>query len=250
MYITEVIEKAKSLHPNEYTVEECIDWCNEFSAEISKLFELDRVCIKLNSEGEVLLPQGTDICDILRVYADGRLIRKADLQDFGYEISYSENGICFKRKSDVPHETEIICRKPYTPVRVIDSEKKVKASNSVLECDENLFVGDTVKISYDGSEHTIYITDVTDNGFVFDGNIGFDGEKKVRIKREITEKTLLSSPYDTAYIDFICAKCALYQGDCETYNAFTAQITEKLKGYRLYLTQNMPRTKSKFYNWW
>ncbi len=252
MYITEAIEKAKSLHPNEYSISECIDWCNEFSAELSKNFEFDCICLNFGGKDEILLPSGIDICDILRIYADGKLIRKTDLQDYGYIISYGENGRYFKKESDAAHDIEIICTKPYVPIRLIDKDATAEINGSQIKCNENIFVGDTLNITYNGETNTIFITGISkseNNVFTFEGTAGFTGEENVHIKREITEKTLLPSPYDTAYIDFICAKCALYQGDSETYNTFAAQVIQKLDGYRLYLSRNMPRPKAKIYNW-
>lgn len=250
MYITEAIEKAKRLHPFEYGVAECIDWCNELSGELAKNYECNLISITLTGENEILLPPDTGICDIVRIYVDGKVANKTDLTDFAYVVHHSEYGDYFRKKPSAPYNIEIILRAPHSPIRMLDCDTIAVVSGNTIKCGENLQIGDTIYITFGEENHKIIIVGANENGFKFEGEAGFVGEKNIHIEREITEKTLLPPPYDTAYIDFVCAKAALYQGDSETYDTFYAQYAQKLGNYRCYLSRNMPRPRAKITNWW
>lgn len=71
MYITNVIEIAKKLHPSEYSVEEYIRWCDELSAEIMRNYN-ESYSEKTETGSCVLLPPGIDIDDISKIIMDGK----------------------------------------------------------------------------------------------------------------------------------------------------------------------------------
>ena len=249
MYISDVIEQAKALHPTEYTVEEYIRWCDELSSDIRKNYEIVYDKITVNSS-EVLLPEGVSVNEIAKITADGREIKKTDLRDFGFLYEYGERGRTVKKADGTPSRLEIVYEVPHHPTRYINEEGLASFSDSSFISDKPFLTGDTVRITDGGEEYTVHITDTEGNVCFYTGAEIPDGERKVQFYREITEKTLLPAPYDTAYMDFVNAKASMYQGDSASYRSFMEQFNKKIRDYRMYLTRHMPRTKSRFINWY
>ena len=249
MYISDVIERAKALHPSEYTTKEYLQWCDELSADIRRNYDIQYGKIKANSSS-VLLPENVSIHDISKIIMDGRELKKTDLRDFGIEYEYLPDGKLLKKTDGSISDFEIIYATAYTPIRYIDEDMDVCFSGNSFTCPGAAFmVGDTLKITADDTVYTVHIIDIGDGGFVYEGDSVPEGEKRAHVYREITDKTLLPAPYDSAYMDFINAKIALYQGDADAYQSFMSQFSTKLSDYRSWLTRNMPRTETKFKNW-
>ena len=249
MYISDVIERAKALHPTEYTVEEYIRWCDEVSADIRKNYDVIYDKFKVKS-AQVLLPEDVSINEVAKVIVDGRELKKTDLRDFGFIYEYGERGRVLKKADGIPSELEVIYAVPHAPIRYIDEDDAAVFSEGSFVCGIPFASGDTVKITDGDTEYTVHITDSDENTFFYRGAEIPEGERTVRFYREITEKTLLPAPYDTAYMDYVNAKASLYQGDQEAYRSFMEQYNEKMKDWRMYLTRNMPRIKSRLKNWY
>ena len=249
MYIADVIEKAKALYPSEYTVKEYVQWCDELSADIRRNYDIQYDKLK-ESSVSVMLPEDVSINDISKIIMDGRELKKTDLRDFGLEYEYLSNGRVLKKTDGMVSDFEIIYAIPYTPIKYIDEDMDVAFAGNSFICHGASFVaGDTLKITHDGTVYTAHIMETGDGNFTYAGDSISDGEKKVHVYREITDKTLLPAPYDSAYIDFVNAKVSLYQGDRNAYTTFMGQFNSKINDYRQYLTRNMPRVECKWQNW-
>ena len=249
MYISDCIERAKALFPTEYTVQEYLMWCDELSADIRKNYDIVYDMITADSP-EVLLPEGISVNEIAKIIADGKELKKTDLRDFGFEYEYGDRGRILRKTNGASGSFEIIYAVPHHPIRYTDEEGIAVFAGNTFTCDKPFLTGDTVKITDGSDEYTVHITDMEGNVFFYGGAEIPEGERTVRFYREITEKTLIPAPYDTAYIDFVNAKAAMYQGDNSAYRSFMEQFNEKMKDYRLYLTRHMPRVKSRFMNWY
>ena len=69
----------------------------------------------------------------------------------------------------------------------------------------------------------------------------------------IEKETLVSSPYDEMYVDFLLAKCCYYQRDYDTYNRHIMLFNSKLSDFsNRYIEENMPvrKTKNSLNGWW
>ena len=253
MYITDVIQKAKELHPNEYTVKECIDWCDELSSDIMRNYAETYNKINVGAVHEVSLPENVNIDDVERIVMDGLELDKTNLLGFGVKWEYGPNGRVLKKTDGGISDFEIIYKLPHTPIRYIDSDCEITVSDGYFMCDDiGIFAGDTLKIKSGQNVFTVHITDIlTDNDgtkYYYSGDTLTGG--KVNIKREIQDVTLLPPPYDSAYIDFVCLKVSLYQGDESGYQAFASQFASKMNNYSAYITRSKPRERKRIKNWW
>lgn len=258
MYITDVIKRAKALHPTEYSDREYIHWCDELSAEIMRNY--DEQYSELIEEGSsVLLPPDVDVNDIAKIVMDGKELIKTDLRDYGVEYRYSARGRELVKVDDSVSEFRIIYRVPYEPIRYIDEDVTAvfgtEDNETYFSCtDIGIYEGDTFVVTEGETSYTIHImsivTDDEENTkYFYEGDVVSNGEKAVHFFREIQDETLLPAPYDTAYMDFCNAKVALYQADSSVYNAFMNQYQAKLADYARYITRNKPRVQSRFKNW-
>jgi len=255
MYITEVIERAKALHPSEYTVREYLHWCDELSAEIMRNYD-ECYSEKVGTGSSILLPPGIDIADISKIIMDGKELAKTDLRDFGIDYRYSARGRELIKNDDTVSEFRIIYRTPYDEIRYIDEDVEMVFGDGYFSCpDIDIYEGDTLVITDGDTEHTVHVmeiecTDEDNARYVYECDTDIaGGTRTVHVYREIQDETLLPAPYDTAYIDFCNAKVSLYQGDSGAYNAFMAQYLAKINDYARYITRNKPRAHSKFRNW-
>lgn len=249
MYIVDAIKQAKALRPFEYTVKECIAWCDELSSDIRRNYDERYSSKTVSGAVSVLLPPGIDIMDVSKVIMDGRELDKTDLRDFGITYEYEARGRRLKKNDGVPSDFEIIYRQQHEPIRYIDGVYTIIAYDGYFEIEDiGIYAGDTLKITVN-DEYTVHITDIDDGKYYYTGDTLPAGVNPVHIYREIQDETLLPPPYDTAYVDFIIAKSCLYQGDQEGYASFAAQCNEKLTDYKKYADVNKPREKRKFTNW-
>lgn len=258
MYITEAIECAKELHPNEYTVNECIKWCDELSADI-KLNYLKSYRAIEAAGNELMLPQYVDITLISKVIAGSKELTKTDLNDFGHSYCYEVRGRTVIADTDTVSGFTLIYQEPYIPIRIVDVNTTADFSTAgkFICGDLNLAVGDIITLTYGGSAFELYITAVTVDA---DGDVSYSYEYSgsgvlpgtsvsCNIVRKITDETLCSAPYDTMYIDFLCAKIALYQGEGNEYQNFMYEYNTKAQAFAQYVNRNKPRLNKRFLNW-
>ena len=247
MYIVDAIKQAKALHPFEYTIKECIAWCDELSGDIRRNYDERYSSKTVSGAVSVLLPPGIDIMDISKIIMDGRELDKTDLRDFGITYEYEARGRRLKKNDGVPSDFEIIYRQQHEPIRYIDGDYSIIPTDNDYFCIEDIgiYVGDTLKID----DYTVHITDIDNGMYYYTGDYLPTDMKTVHVYREIQDETLLPAPYDTAYVDFIIAKSCLYQGDQEGYASFAAQCNQKLQDYKKYADVNKPRERRKFTNW-
>lgn len=253
MYITNVIEIAKKLHPSEYSALEYIRWCDELSAKIMRNYN-ESYSEKTETGSCVLLPPGIDIDDISKIIMDGKELVKTDLRDFGIDYRYSARGRELKKNDGTVSEFRIIYRTPHDPIRYIDTDAAFTFGDGYFMCgDIDVYSGDTLTITSGEDTYTVYVIDIIaeEDGahYLYDGDTVPEGTRTVHVYREIQDMTLLPAPYDSAYIDFCNAKVSLYQNDSAAYNAFMSQYTSKMSDYERYITRNKARVKRKFMNW-
>lgn len=250
MYITEVITSAKSLYPSEYSLKEYLRWCDELSADIKRNYDITYNLLE-STNGTAILPEGVTINDISRIVADGAELRKTDIRDAGYICEYGERGRVYKETGEAPKNLKIYYAVPYTPIRYVDEDVSLTFmphgfSGGIIDLRE----GDFIKITIDNTEYKGVVDGFDGESYKFTGDTLPQGTFMAHIYREIMEKTEMPAPYDTAYIDFVNAKAAFYEGDKNAYASFMSQFNSKFKEYSNYITRNKPRVKSKFYNWY
>ena len=253
MYITEVIERAKSLHPSEYSALEYIRWCDEVSAEVMRNYN-ESYSEKTETGSSVLLPPDIDITDVAKIIMDGKELTKTDLRDFGIDYSYSARGRELKKNDGTVSEFRIIYRTPYEPIRYVDTDAELTFGDGYFMCgDIDVYAGDTLTVTSGDEVHKVYVIDIIaeEDGahYIYEGDAFPEGVQAVHVYREIQDTTMLPAPYDTAYIDFCNAKVCLYQSDSAGYNAFMSQYLTKIQDYERYITRNKPRVKRMFMNW-
>lgn len=104
------------------------------------------------------------------------------------------------------------------------------------------------------------ITNATDyNDYTFR-----KGDKAVLVYRKKTEayqlgddgtvpedlKTVCPAPYESMYIDYVCAQVAFQQNDAVEYNKFIGSFNDKLNSYKSFYGSNAPANVSRqFKNW-
>ena len=248
MYITDVIKQAKALHPSEYTDMEYIKWCDELSADIRRSYDIKYKRIS-SSGARVMLPENVTVNDVSKIIADGKELKKTDMRNFGFSYDYSKDGVVIERSGESPGTFTVIYACPYIPLRYINLDGSAVFGEGEFMAEPDFYIGDTVKITDGHTVYTVHITGFTEGGFTYTGDAVPPGEKQVHFYREITDTTLLPAPYDSAYIDFVNAKVAMYQGDENGYKTFIGQYNRKISDYRHYLTRNMPRKEAKVKNW-
>lgn len=63
-------------------------------------------------------------------------------------------------------------------------------------------------------------------------------------------ETVCEAPYESMYIDFVCAQIAFQQNDAAEYNKFMGMFNDKFNGYKLFYGSNAPSGVAKqFENW-
>ena len=75
-------------------------------------------------------------------------------------------------------------------------------------------------------------------------------EYTVGKEHNIIDKTLADAPYDSMYIDFVCMKAAMYQGDTNAYKKFSQIFKDKLDEFHMYVNRTGPAKNTRIYNWW
>lgn len=83
--------------------------------------------------------------------------------------------------------------------------------------------------------------------------VGNIQEEYVKISDPETEETVVPSPYDAMYVDYLLAKFCYYQRDYETYNQHTLLFDAKLADFAYwYIGRNMPvrESENKLKGWW
>ena len=242
MYIGDVLERARTYFPSEYTDDEMYDWCDEVSAmlmtEDRNIYAQMSVCP--DSDGNILLPDGVGFENVVSVSADGKMFDK----------SYIGNGKAFSG------DVKVVYLKPYEPIRHDIYEGFCEVQKNNLYLFGNPFEkADILKVQTNGKEFTVTVLDVGFDGksdFIVTGDGELDGvtNGEMTIERVVTDWTVCEAPYDSMYIDYILAKIGLYQQNFDMYNTFMAAFNSRLLAYKKWLVNYMPQRKLKFSNWW
>lgn len=251
MYLTKAIQTAKTLKPDEYTIEEYIDWCNELSCDL--FLNYDKKFGKLTTSGksEIFLPEGVDIYMIEKIIADGREIRKTDLYDFSNRYMYSLRGKNVFKAPGSASNIEIIYQQPYIPVRCINETVTVKSTSETFETEDiGIYAGDVLIFEKDGNKYEVAVISVYDNIYTYSGDELPMGTYEYNIKRKIQEKTVCPPPFDYMYVDFLIAKSALYSGDSNAYKNHMAAFSLKQSEYAKWITRRRGTRENKLINWY
>ena len=63
-------------------------------------------------------------------------------------------------------------------------------------------------------------------------------------------ETVVGAPYESMYIDYVCAQIAYQQNDAAEYNKFIGAFNDKMSAYKVYYKSNSPSdVKRRFKNW-
>lgn len=64
-------------------------------------------------------------------------------------------------------------------------------------------------------------------------------------------RTEMEAPYDSLYVDYVCAQIAFYQNDMADYNKFISMYNEKLLEFAKHYQQTAPVVQGRgYYNLW
>ncbi len=254
MEIMRAIERADALCPNPYTLEEKLCWCDEVSGEIRRniLKIYGEAEALTNEEGKLLLPENIPFERVECVFIDNMLLEKQDLRSF----------FPLKIKNKKGKKLRIVYLDVPERIRKIEISGTFDTSENVIEIDSAPFVtGDKLGISQIdeetgkpdfGTEVFAYVYDCDGEKLILDREVlESSTEAELFIRRIITDTTEIDeSPYDTAYIEFILAKIALYQHDYTGYNAHMTQYNALLDmARRDFKTRNPLTAQSRFKNY-
>lgn len=248
MYISEVVERAKSYFPSEYDDEEMYRWCDEVSAML--MSEDRNVFVKEtvlpSADGSVILPESVDYENIAVIRCNGKVLEKADFRTM---ISGKY----------VNKPLEIVYMKPYLPIRSVtySGAAKINKEQGIISINMPMFFeNDIIKITMDAVKckaqviKTEFVGDEYAMTVICESIDSMAESGDVTISRVITDKTVCNAPYDSMYIDYIIAKICMYQRDFDTYNRFMSAFNSRLNAYKKWLVNNLPQKCGKFKNWW
>ena len=141
---------------------------------------------------------------------------------------------------------------------VYDTYSKVKARDGgVVMLPKGVGVCDIAELYVNGKN--LPVTNETD----FGGYVLKKGDEVVVVYRkypdeyELTEgevgedvETVVGAPYESMYVDYVCAQIAFLQNDAAEYNKFIGAFNDKFSAYKVYYKSNSPSdVPRKFKNW-
>lgn len=249
MKIVDVIRRVDDMYPNNYTEEEKLRWCDEASAEVMQ--EIKKVYQQLSCrifpDGFVELPQGVSIEQVKYAFLNGRRLAKTEfmrrfhvcpfgicdrerLPEHGAEVTVvflpepkPIRRFTIRAKCDlIPDKWEDDCEEPF-------GDGFAKTQEGLLTvCCPDIEVGDNLEIVQAPEEtepdwstaKTYYVL-----GFDFEGtHVACDSEiveqteQTFAIRRKILDQTVVPSPYDKLYIEYVLAQITYFQHDYDEYN--------------------------------
>ncbi len=245
MKILKAIEKADALCPNNYTLEEKLEWCDELSADLKRniIKEYEVIETQASSKGEVILPDDIDISDIECAYLGNTLIEKLDFRSFMAGASDLELG---------SKKLKIIILKKHEAIRTTEIAGEFNTGSNFIEIILAPFVvGDKILITDDSVSCQCHVLEVQPEKMILDDDTLMPKTAaNLTIKRIITDETAVESPYDNMYVEFLLAKMALYQHDYVGYNAHLIQYNSLYESLRRdYKTRNPLTTITNFKNY-
>lgn len=245
MKILKAIEKADALCPNKYSLEEKIEWCDELSADLKRnvIKEYEVIETKSSSKGEITLPDGFDINNIECVYIGNTLIEKQDFRSF--MVGAKDLNVSLKK-------LKLVCLKQAERIRTTEIAGVFNTGSNFIEIVLAPFVvGDKIQITDDGANYESYVLEVQPEKMILEEDVLIPKTAtNLTIKRIITDETVVDSPYDNMYVEFLLAKMALYQHDYAGYNAHMVQYNSLYDSLRRdYKTRNPLTTITNFKNY-
>ena len=245
MKILKAIEKADALCPNKYSLEEKIEWCDELSADLKRnvIKEYEVIETKSSSKGEITLPDGFDINNIECVYIGNTLIEKQDFRSF--MVGAKDLNVSSKK-------LKLIYLKQPERIRATEIAGVFNTGSNFIEIALAPFVvGDKIQITDDGANYESYVLEVQPEKMILEEDVLIPKTgANLTIKRIITDETVVDSPYDNMYVEFLLAKMALYQHDYAGYNAHMVQYNSLYDSLRRdYKTRNPLTTITNFKNY-
>ncbi len=242
---------SDSLFPNEFHKSEKVMWCNELGSMLMRehLMVFERTTILPDADGTYTLPDNINSLDVDRIIANGKVIRKKDGRFKGITYLSAKkgyDGIPISFKKPPTGSIDIVYRKKYEDIRTIYITTEAIINNNTMTLGNDSFeIGDYLEINTSTNCYYVYVTGISHNSdgktvLEFDQNLDESGNKLVSIIRYLTEKTVVDSPYDMLYIDFLNAKYCFYQRDYENYNAHMAAFNSRLADLDLYLAKAKP----------
>ena len=245
MKILKAIEKADALCPNKYSLEEKIEWCDELSADLKRnvIKEYEVIETKGSSKGEITLPDGLDINNIECVYIGNTLIEKQDFRSF--MVGAKDLNVSSKK-------LKLIYLKQPERIRATEIAGVFNTGSNFIEIALAPFVvGDKIQITDDGANYESYVLEVQPEKMILEEDVLTPKTgANLTIKRIITDETVIDSPYDNMYVEFLLAKMALYQHDYAGYNAHMVQYNSLYDSLRRdYKSRNPLTTITNFKNY-
>ena len=257
MEILRAIERADALCPNPYTLEEKISWCDEVTASLRRnIIKIYGVIeTEVDGCGELVLPDDIPFERVELVYVGNQLFNKYDFR------SFAEN-FCEPRETGIKQKFRVIYLVLPKPVRNPEIVGEFNTGTDTIEIIESPFItGDTIEIATLSNiqeapdwkkAEVVHVMEVRDDKIILDREaLEAQTEAPLAIRRVIDDVTEIDeAPYDTMYIEYILAKCALYQHDYTSYNAHMTQynfLYEELM--REYGGRRPMTTKANFRNY-
>lgn len=243
MKIIDCFGRVRALYPHPFEKEELISWCNDLGSLLCKNYceRFESVALSDNEP----LPEGVTREDILRVILGGKVLERDDFSE-DLILVYPESKRLYIKGEGKGGKATVIYRLPYNPIRYIDFSDTVTLTDGGIKLNKNPDIrpGD-ILISDD---EVFNVTGITDEGVLL-GEGFTEGEK--HIERIIDDLTVLDSPYDTIYVEYLIANAARFLKDYETENRALANYNAKLLEYQEYLVRNGKTSKAtRIFNFW
>lgn len=246
--LTDVIRIADELCPNPYTEEEKWRWVDEVSALLCQEYRKHYQMLTCRTEGGILyLPQDVAIEQVAGIWCGGA---RYDKSDFRSDCSGGRTKL-WNANLLTGSPVQIAFLSEHSPVRRFVLEGKWDTAPHLLKLRTPLVaVRDDLEITIQFDEESnpdweqafrCHVISLDEEGTHLAGDpLSAAEEKRMAIRRIVTDTTVLPAPYDSVYVEYLLAKMAFYQRDGEGYRAHMAQFNEGLDAYERWYKQRAP----------
>ncbi len=257
--MTEVIRIADDLCPNPYTEEEKWHWIDEVSALLCQEY-CKRYCVVTCTvdSGSLYLPQDVTFEQVEGLWCGETRLDKSDFH------SDCAGGITklWNPKLSSGRQVQVAFLQEHIPVRRFVLEGKWDTTPHLLklrtpEIAEQDDLEITLQFDTDGnpdwnSAFRCFVLRLDEDGtHLMQDTLSEETGKHMAIRRIITDTTVLPSPYDNAYVEYLLAKMAFYQRDHEGYQAHMTQFNTIVDAYARWHKQRSALNKgSNFRGLW
>ncbi len=243
MKVRDILNSVDSLLKNDFSIKQKVDWYNNAESLISHLKKdlIEAETELCDGEDTILLPFGVDFDMVEYVFIDGKRIPKMNFSMLGI-FGIDNNIVIPKTKT---RKLTIVARKPFVPVnyeKKIDNQATTNLDKITFSSPHSFRVGETVKVKIeeaDMGEHIILSAE--ENSITLSDITMPNASQSVEIESALENLSLLKSPFDDLYINFIMAKIHYFCRDYEGYNNAMSIFNTLYTDYEKHLVERRPK---------